>query len=122
MDDTPADQPASGHALLPADAAAAREEERQRRADAVLSAASEARRLSSQTSGYLPASVPAGGAPRLGLPDTAYDRDGLYGYGQAPSRPGIQAPEVPDGEIDSFDLPRLPYMLVRRPPEPEAGG
>ena len=118
MPDTP-DEPAAGRVLPPADAEAAREDARQRGADAVISAAAEAQRLGSQTGGWLPAAVP--GARNLaGLPETAYDRAGLYGYGQAPRRPGVRAPEIPEGETDSFDLPRLPYMLVRRPPEREA--
>lgn len=101
------------HHLMSADAEAAREEERQRGADALISASSEARRLGSQTGGYLPAAVP--GAGRSGLPESAYDREGLYGYDHSP--PG-QRPQAPEGEPDSFDLPPLPYMRVTRPPEP----
>ena len=114
MNDTPAGQ-LPGERLPPADAEAAREEARERGTDAVTAAAAEAQRLGAQTGGSLPAAVPAGGAPRLGLPETAYDREGLYGYGQAPRRPGVRAPQPPEGEIDCFDLPPLPYMLVRRP-------
>lgn len=112
MPDQP-DQPHGERHLMPADAEATREETRQRGADALISASTEAQRLGSQTGGYLPAAVP--GASRSGLPESAYDREGLYGYDQSP--PGAR-PGVPEGEIDSFDAEPLPYMLVRRPREP----
>ena len=109
------------------DSGAGMDAERQRRADAI--ARREAYRLASQSGGSLPGTI-AGAANRPGLPESASGpgreeavADGLYEWGESARGTGIR-PVVPEGEADSFDLPALPYMRVRRPAgerEAEAG-
>jgi hypothetical protein len=99
MDDAPPTRPGRTPPP-PADAAAAREEERQRRADAVISAASRpaARR------------GPAVPCRRRARRRPVRARVCLRPGGPVRLRPvPPAAPAVPAGEIDSFDLPRLPY-------------
>lgn len=124
MPDDPPRRPGRGPAPQLGTGPAGPQRDRQRRADVP-------ERLSSSTQPgeTIPAVDASRAGTRTGLPASASGpgreeaaAGGLYAWGDPRHGhgPGVQQPAAPAGEADSFDLPPLPWMLTRRPPEPAA--